>query len=465
MLSELAKAAAAGIVDELGGDRAALEALVFPAVDDRSALNDGSTTCVANKLVVRVPGDSARARIVAERGRERMSARLGKLREEAFARVGKGDPKRDQHFLVEVARHQVDELFEYLWVAVAEAAGETGYAEARAAADQLLHARKNTRTWKQPTWAREGVPKSSLDGVRESALHEDLYDRPATGERRAPALTPDRRRKVYGVHGSERLCGVGLLKRWGVQVNGAGDRSVERFFSTAHVAALPLMLGIDADARSNPALATAWQNLRKEAGPAAEDLDVVPGRVTALFAKTDGAILFPQRLSETLTECGYGPDDAFTKRALEELKVFRDRAGRGEPLPYYAILVADGDGMGEIIKKQKTPSAHRVLSKALDGFARSARSIVEEHDGRLIYSGGDDVLAFLPLHQAIECAYHYCSKLFCKRLRPGGRKSGGVGAGQPNLGRPPSPVPRLASPVFVLVYRARARARYLALLS
>lgn len=414
VLSELAKAAAAGIVDELGTDSAALEALVFPAAETRSALDEGSAMSVANKLVVRVAGDGARAHAAAERGRERMLARLEALREEAFARVGKGDPRRERHFLIEVAKHQVDELFEYLWVAVIEGEGEAGYADARAAADQLLQARKNVRTWKQPTlWACEGVPKSSVDGVRESVLREDLYDRAVTGPRRAPALPAEHRRTSYGVHGAERLCGVGLLKRWGVQLDRAGRRRIERFFSTAHVAALPLLLGIDSDARRKPALATAWQSLRKAAGPAAEELDVVPGRGTDLFGRTDGAILFPQRLSEIFVDCGFPVDSDKAKAALRELKSFRDLAGRGDPLPYYAILVADGDSMGEIIKQKTSPSEHRNLSKALDSFAGSAGDIVEEHDGRLIYSGGDDVLAFLPLHKAIECA-HALAKRFAK---------------------------------------------------
>src|SRR6185503_2143700 len=76
ILSELAKAAAAGIVDALGVDGAALDALVFPAAKDRRALDEGSAMSVANKLVVRVPGDDARVRKVAEQGHERMRTRL-----------------------------------------------------------------------------------------------------------------------------------------------------------------------------------------------------------------------------------------------------------------------------------------------------------------------------------------------------------------------------------------------------
>jgi CRISPR-associated protein Cmr2 len=235
-------------------------------------------------------------------------------------------------------------------------------------------------------------------------LHEDIFDRPVTGPPRDPALTPEQRRQWYGVHGAERLCGVGLLKRWGVQPDAARGRTLKGFFSTPHLAALPLMLGIDGEA--NQEIRESWRALCAAAGPAKEDLDVMPGRRTGLFGETDGAILFPRRLSETLADCGHPRDSQLTQAALEALKGFLKKAGRGEPIPYYAILVADGDGMGQIINDQQLPEQHRALSRKLDGFARDARRIVEEeeHHGCLIYSGGDDVLAFLPLHQAIECA-------------------------------------------------------------
>jgi CRISPR-associated protein Cmr2 len=75
-----------------------------------------------------------------------------------------------------------------------------------------------------------------------------------------------------------------------------------------------------------------------------------------------------------------------------------------EPQPYLAILVADGDRMGELISRQDDPEAHRRLSKSLDEFAQEARKIVPKYRGFMVYSGGDDVLAFLPVNQAVACA-------------------------------------------------------------
>ena len=127
----------------------------------------------------------------------------------------------------------------------------------------------------------------------------------------------------------------------------------------------------------------------------------------------------------------------------------RDDDEDEEKLPgekYYAVLALDGDEIGKWVSGEKTPSfgaqfscytdtqgvqqqgarkyfadhggenllaTHRALSpsyhlqfsQALSNFALlCARRIVEAHDGRLIYSGGDDVLAMLPADTALECA-------------------------------------------------------------
>ena len=74
----------------------------------------------------------------------------------------------------------------------------------------------------------------------------------------------------------------------------------------------------------------------------------------------------------------------------------------------------DPDGKGvlrsrfaEFLKAQRplSPSYHLQFSEALGNFAlHCARTIVEAFDGRLIYAGGDDVLALLPADTALECA-------------------------------------------------------------
>lgn len=78
---------------------------------------------------------------------------------------------------------------------------------------------------------------------------------------------------------------------------------------------------------------------------------------------------------------------------------------------YLAVLHMDGDRMGELLAKKKTKDEHRELSETLAEFAqKTVPAIVNNNDlgdeGRsvLIYAGGDDVLALLPLRTALDCA-------------------------------------------------------------
>jgi CRISPR-associated protein Cmr2 len=70
-------------------------------------------------------------------------------------------------------------------------------------------------------------------------------------------------------------------------------------------------------------------------------------------------------------------------------------------------LLADGDGIGNAIDKQAEsgPEGHQKISQALARFADQVRDIVDKtYHGSLVYAGGDDVLALLPLHTALKCA-------------------------------------------------------------
>jgi CRISPR-associated protein Cmr2 len=127
---------------------------------------------------------------------------------------------------------------------------------------------------------------------------------------------------------------------------------------------------------------------------------------------TDASIFFEERLPELLgdppmPELLGDPPTAHVQSARDELTAFlKQTVGQeNRPKPYYALLLADGDRMGKIIDNQDTPSKHRALSQALDRFALHTKVIVEnEHQGSLFYSGGDDVLAMVPLHTVLQCA-------------------------------------------------------------
>jgi CRISPR-associated protein Cmr2 len=73
-----------------------------------------------------------------------------------------------------------------------------------------------------------------------------------------------------------------------------------------------------------------------------------------------------------------------------------------EPVsPFYAVLMMDGDSLGSHMSDS---SKQQNISKGLEAFTNGVQAIVDEYSGFLIYAGGDDVLALLPLEWALNCA-------------------------------------------------------------
>ncbi|MEI8210007.1 MAG: type III-B CRISPR-associated protein Cas10/Cmr2 [Methylococcales bacterium] len=97
------------------------------------------------------------------------------------------------------------------------------------------------------------------------------------------------------------------------------------------------------------------------------------------------------------------------KKALKKLlaKTNELRASKQqnalEPVsPFYAVLMMDGDSLG---KQMSDTHKQEAISKGLENFTQGVGKGVEQHSGFLIYAGGDDVLALLPLEHALNCAY------------------------------------------------------------
>ena len=83
-------------------------------------------------------------------------------------------------------------------------------------------------------------------------------------------------------------------------------------------------------------------------------------------------------------------------RQLASIEVAGERLGG--PQPYYALLAMDGDHMAELVAKKPA------IRQGLSAFPDAARRIVEAHSGRLIYAGGDDLLALVPLEDGLAAA-------------------------------------------------------------
>lgn len=73
---------------------------------------------------------------------------------------------------------------------------------------------------------------------------------------------------------------------------------------------------------------------------------------------------------------------------------------------YLAVLHMDGDRMGEKLSCLKSKEEHQAFSRVLREFAvLEVPGIVKSyHRAQLVYAGGDDVVALLPLRPALSCA-------------------------------------------------------------
>lgn len=118
----------------------------------------------------------------------------------------------------------------------------------------------------------------------------------------------------------------------------------------------------------------------------------------------DGQLLYSSRIDALIREW-QGSDDAIVDWANELKSALKPLWRKyGEPYRYGVLLRADGDRMGELLDKAKSQKEHQAITQALSAFAGGVSQIMRNHRGHCIYAGGDDVLGFVPLDKAYECA-------------------------------------------------------------
>jgi CRISPR-associated protein Cmr2 len=248
------------------------------------------------------------------------------------------------------------------------------YKAALEAVEGDLAARKGLREFHQWDTQREGVPKSSLDGARETVLRRFEADREPADWR------------TLRISRGEQLDAIGLVKRAGGEP--------EQFVPIANIA---LAAWIEEASRRAAGPLDALRSACKQAHVPQTRRDL---RWVARFP-FDAHVLQPARWEALAQECGLAIDDTWGRTHVEPLL-----AAMPQPFPYVAALVADGDHMGRTLSQIEDPEQHRQFSARLAEFAGQARAIVEGPDvrGILIYAGGDDVLAFVTLPDALACA-------------------------------------------------------------
>ena len=382
LLSEMAKAAAKSLF-EAGAQ------MVFPFVDE--ATKDRLEPCdrmddnfsVGNKIQVQVDAaDDADVRDLVEQAKAAAQSRF-----ETIARQALRELQAPQDLNVTL-RNEIwqMQLNDYLEIQAAWARiTEKGYSDASQRAASALAARKATRDF-TPAHAADAwdkrfmLPKSSLDGARETVLLEK-----ANGD----ADLSDVVRRKLGLSRSEQLDCAGIVKRLG--------GNSEQFTPVTRVAADAWLQGLPENELSK--LCDAYEPL------IALNLATRVKGNQDIYADFpfDAQLLYRNRLDAALSD---NKNNADASEKLSNLKNALKPIWHkyGEPCSYWAMLLADGDRMGELLDRAKTIGEHQAITEALSTFAESVPAKMRDFRAQCVYAGGDDVLGFVALDKAVDCA-------------------------------------------------------------
>ena len=339
------------------------------------------------------------------------------------------------------------EWFEVYWAVETPLAGDD-YARLSGRAEAALQARKRLRNFLpveaegekctlcgvRPSLApRPNLPRSvlkeawrqlALDLHKYSDRNDPEYDSNYGGL--TAALTAD---------GSERLCAVCAAKRFAQRYYFDSQIGLRGSFpSTSSVATVAFRQAVldreahlrktaghdaqDTARRLAKARADILTALRASRVPVTLAENAFPGltipaeiQVELDWQRYDGDLFYPDTYTLKRLETDYGikVSEAQLRNLQSKVRVLRAaaaRAGAALPGKYYAVLAVDGDGLGKRLGRAQAATEHLELSRALRQFALTQVPpiIEDQHRGRIVYAGGDDVLAFLPLEHALSAA-------------------------------------------------------------
>jgi len=244
---------------------------------------------------------------------------------------------------------------------------------------------------------------------------------------------------------TERLCAIGMVKRLAYRVSREMDdhplkdlyRTAEVFPSTTEIALHDWWGQLNKKAENNSALAMELAEF--------DNSDVAHSdQVRQHLAQWYHELNEPEqvkRLGQDITETDNrqrsAADKIFKRHKVKDIH------------KYYALLMMDGDRMGRLVNgetlgatwesvlhpllvktiggsfdnnfqkfwykyfartRQISPAVHAAISESLADFSLlTVPTIIERHHGRLIYAGGDDVCAIMPVSTVLQAAQEIAS--------------------------------------------------------
>lgn len=395
LLSRISSDVARAVASECGGN----ESVIFPALGKLPAPDDDEQVARFSNVILAVVPDGKDAAVVFKAAKK-----VGCSSWRAFAIDAKQVVGDNRVVNDTIWNQQIDNVIEFYgaWEPLSE---KIRYSTARENLMRRLAGRKALRDF--GPYAGAALPKSSLGSGYESVIN------PGTN-----GLVDERVSRWLKLNSGEHLDCAGLTKRLAF----AKKRIEPDFPSVARIAAESWVKTVS-EHPNGPDCLDQLKTLCET-----PILQRLIHKVKGFEAfPYEGTILYNQRHREFLEELGDKSADK-VKEALFEAttKVKEICRPFKSPSPYLAILRADGDSIGAFLKdlclRPSSASAdtmikrHQKFSGILVSIANKAKTIVTKHGGSLIYSGGDDFLAFMPVKNCLESAKEL-RQMFCESLK------------------------------------------------
>lgn len=370
ILSELARQAYELIEEKSGEENIEL---IFPAFYD---IDDNPITSNPNRFAVQLKGFAAdKIQKLCEEVRKELQSYFVEIAEEYLKGLNGYNSIRSQ------VKVQLNNLLEIYWAAIDF--NDSNYHERYLELESYLGGIKNMRLFAQ---TEEEGRKCNVDGVRNALFYKHTLN--SNGQENA---------KPYAVQSpyckipfedkrltpGEGLSAVSLFKRLYNKVN--------TFPSTAEISLMDVISAINNNQEQARLLAE-YKNLF---GGSWDAQLLFEENLTTEYFKRQG-------LSDTVSKNG-----GIEKILNDYYYPLRQAIGNFKP-SYYALIVFDGDGMGEWMSGSKLvdPSTLKRFQETTKDLLRDfgvwAMGYLNTPWGKAVYAGGDDFLGFVNLEHLHE---------------------------------------------------------------
>lgn len=318
----------------------------------------------------------------------------------------------------DIAKHANPET-KRIWNGQIKAFWEISWAISNEKKDSsILDQRKNWRSYRPPP--QDGVKCMMMDGWQELSGTSTPHSKALSSFWKS-IRNNQQKGMLSDLYEGESLCAIAFVKRRfvryfedlkGVSMPGGwklyGWKLKPGVPSVSYLAAVHWLEEAMKQANENPkvkegllAFDAKAHELTHDRGEWDTDIqcitDLINSGISKRWASHDGNVFFPTILENKKLY----PDQEKAKKVIEALQKLNKAVDISTATPFYAVLMMDGDSLG---KQMSVVENQQNISTALDNFTKKVPGIVKKKNGFLIYAGGDDVLAILPLEDAMECA-------------------------------------------------------------